>query len=130
MAHGLHQILVLPLRNLKSLDPFLYLVPMPLRKPPTIMTSRNTTRSLKTFLVRETIILSLPEYIIKTLEDTESGIALVTLFQIVAAAYLELGSVHTNDLEEARLQLEHPVANLIRCSLVRVHGTLCFSCSQ
>ena len=49
--------------------------------------------------MRETIILSLPEYIVMTLEDPELGIALVTSFQIVAAAYLELGTVHMNDLE-------------------------------
>ena len=60
-------------------------------------------------LKRETIILSLPEYIVKTLEDPELGIALVTSFQIVAAAYLELGTVHMNDLEEARNALEAPI---------------------
>ena len=59
--------------------------------------------------VREAIILSLPEYIVKTLEDPVLGIALVTAFQLVQAAYLELGAVHTTDFEEVRLQLENPI---------------------
>ena len=40
--------------------------------------------------------------IVKTLEDPEIGIALVTSLQIVEAAYLELRTVHMDDLDEAR----------------------------
>ena len=60
-------------------------------------------------VLRQDIILSLPEYVVKTLEDPEIGIALVTGRQIVDAAYLELGTVHMSDLEEARLALEAPI---------------------
>ena len=60
-------------------------------------------------VLRQDIILSLPEYVVKTLEDPEIGIALVTGRQIVDAAYLELGTVHMSDLEEARLALESPI---------------------
>ena len=59
--------------------------------------------------MRETIILSLPEYNVKTFEDPEIGIALVTSLQIVEAAYLELGTVHMSDLDEARTALEKPI---------------------
>ena len=59
--------------------------------------------------MREAIILSLPEYIVKTLEDPENRIALVTSLQIVEAAYLELGTVHMDDLDEARNALEKPI---------------------
>ena len=38
-------------------------------------------------------------------------IALVTEFQVVAAAYLERETAHMNDLEEARAQLEAPIAD-------------------
>ena len=60
---------------------------------------------------RDAIILSLPEFIVKTLEDPELVIALVTEFQIVAAVYLELGTVHMNDLEEVRAQLDNPICD-------------------
>ena len=66
-------------------------------------------------LMRENIIFSLPEYIVKTLEDLELGIALVTSLQIVEAAYLELGTVHMNDLEEARNALEAPIEDSFTC---------------
>ena len=59
--------------------------------------------------MRKSTILSLPEYIVKTLEDPEIGIALVTSLQIVEAAYLELGTVHMGDLDEARNALEKPI---------------------
>ena len=57
--------------------------------------------------VKDAIIISLPEYIIKTLEDPELGIALVTGFQIVAAAYLKLNTVCMNYLIEVYLKLEN-----------------------
>ena len=47
--------------------------------------------------------------IVKTLEDPEIGIALVTSLQIVEAAYLELRTVHMDDLDEARNALEKPI---------------------
>ena len=48
-------------------------------------------------VLSQDIILSLPEYVVKTLEDPEIGIAMVTGCQLVDAAYLELGTVHMQD---------------------------------
>ena len=62
-------------------------------------------------LARDGIILSSLEFIVKILEDSELGIALVTEFQIVTAAYLELGTMHMNDLEEVRAQFDNPICD-------------------
>ena len=68
-------------------------------------------------LLRQDIIHSLPEYVVKTLADPEIEIALVTGLQIVEATYLELGTVHMQDLEEAR----NNIHNLITIHLQKTN---------
>ena len=70
-------------------------------------------------ILRDNIILSLPEYIIRTLEDPEIGIALVTSAQIIEAAYKEFSMIHMNDIDEARLKLEDPIEDAFDVHLAK-----------
>ena len=59
--------------------------------------------------LRALIILNIPPYIVKSLEDPELGIALVTSLQIVEATYLALGTVHAADIEVAQAKINLPM---------------------
>ena len=59
--------------------------------------------------LRALIIINIPPYIVKSLEDPELGIALDTSLQIVETTYLALGTVHAADIEEAQAKIKQPM---------------------